>query len=54
MSVNSFPKDRDYRREVMQATAASGFAGGSMWFFYSKIFLLCEHYLLPSYFSLPN
>ncbi|XP_009699824.1 PREDICTED: WW domain-containing adapter protein with coiled-coil isoform X2 [Cariama cristata] len=28
MSVNSFPKDRDYRREVMQATAASGFAGG--------------------------
>lgn len=30
MSVNSFPKDRDYRREVMQATAASGFASGSM------------------------
>uniref|UniRef100_A0A8C6Y3H9 WW domain-containing adapter protein with coiled-coil n=1 Tax=Naja naja TaxID=35670 RepID=A0A8C6Y3H9_NAJNA len=28
MSVNSFPKDRDYRREVMQATAASGFATG--------------------------
>ncbi|XP_062363055.1 WW domain-containing adapter protein with coiled-coil isoform X4 [Cinclus cinclus] len=28
MSVNSFPKDRDYRREVMQATAASGFASG--------------------------
>uniref|UniRef100_A0A670J3T7 WW domain-containing adapter protein with coiled-coil n=1 Tax=Podarcis muralis TaxID=64176 RepID=A0A670J3T7_PODMU len=28
ISVNSFPKDRDYRREVMQATAASGFASG--------------------------
>ncbi|XP_070800569.1 WW domain-containing adapter protein with coiled-coil isoform X1 [Pituophis catenifer annectens] len=28
MSVNSFPKDRDYRREVMQATATSGFATG--------------------------
>ncbi|XP_021145708.1 WW domain-containing adapter protein with coiled-coil isoform X2 [Columba livia] len=28
MSVNSFPKDRDYRREVMQAAAASGFASG--------------------------
>uniref|UniRef100_A0A0F7Z7X4 WW domain-containing adapter protein with coiled-coil n=1 Tax=Crotalus adamanteus TaxID=8729 RepID=A0A0F7Z7X4_CROAD len=28
MSVNSFPKDRDYRREVMQTTAASGFASG--------------------------
>uniref|UniRef100_A0A8D0HM75 WW domain-containing adapter protein with coiled-coil n=1 Tax=Sphenodon punctatus TaxID=8508 RepID=A0A8D0HM75_SPHPU len=28
MSVNSFPKDRDYRREVMQATATSGFSGG--------------------------
>ncbi|KAF1479928.1 WW domain-containing adapter protein with coiled-coil, partial [Pygoscelis antarcticus] len=28
MSVNSFPKDRDYRREVMQATSASGFASG--------------------------
>uniref|UniRef100_F6QKM3 WW domain-containing adapter protein with coiled-coil n=1 Tax=Ornithorhynchus anatinus TaxID=9258 RepID=F6QKM3_ORNAN len=28
MAVNSFPKDRDYRREVMQATAASGFASG--------------------------
>nr|XP_051698045.1 WW domain-containing adapter protein with coiled-coil-like [Oryctolagus cuniculus] len=26
MAVNSFPKDRDYRREVMQATATSGFA----------------------------
>ncbi|XP_038131100.1 WW domain-containing adapter protein with coiled-coil [Cyprinodon tularosa] len=25
--VNSFPKDRDYRREAMQATAAPGFAG---------------------------
>ncbi|XP_061569292.1 WW domain-containing adapter protein with coiled-coil isoform X2 [Cololabis saira] len=25
--VNSFPKDRDYRREAMQATATSGFAG---------------------------
>ncbi|XP_041823493.1 WW domain-containing adapter protein with coiled-coil isoform X2 [Melanotaenia boesemani] len=25
--VNSFPKDRDYRRETMQATAATGFAG---------------------------
>ncbi|XP_066573929.1 WW domain-containing adapter protein with coiled-coil isoform X3 [Amia ocellicauda] len=24
--VNSFPKDRDYRREAMQATAASGFS----------------------------
>ncbi|RLW11444.1 hypothetical protein DV515_00001402, partial [Chloebia gouldiae] len=30
MSVNSFPKDRDYRREVMQATAASGFASGKI------------------------
>eukprot|EP00069_Balaena_mysticetus_P009314 bmy_06191T0 len=29
MAVNSFPKDRDYRREVMQATATSGFASGS-------------------------
>ncbi|XP_053116159.1 WW domain-containing adapter protein with coiled-coil isoform X4 [Hemicordylus capensis] len=28
MSVNSFPKDRDYRREVMQATTASGFGSG--------------------------
>uniref|UniRef100_A0A803TLR9 WW domain-containing adapter protein with coiled-coil n=1 Tax=Anolis carolinensis TaxID=28377 RepID=A0A803TLR9_ANOCA len=28
MSVNSFPKDRDYRREVMPATAASGFSSG--------------------------
>ncbi|XP_054516885.1 WW domain-containing adapter protein with coiled-coil isoform X6 [Pan troglodytes] len=28
MAVNSFPKDRDYRREVMQATATSGFASG--------------------------
>ncbi|XP_074125639.1 WW domain-containing adapter protein with coiled-coil [Sminthopsis crassicaudata] len=28
MAVNSFPKDRDYRREVMQTTATSGFAGG--------------------------
>lgn len=27
--VNSFPKDRDYRREAMQATAAPGFAGSS-------------------------
>ncbi|KAI1891382.1 hypothetical protein AGOR_G00143240 [Albula goreensis] len=25
--VNSFPKDRDYRREAMQATATSGFSG---------------------------
>ncbi|XP_029934796.1 WW domain-containing adapter protein with coiled-coil isoform X3 [Myripristis murdjan] len=25
--VNSFPKDRDYRREAMQASAASGFTG---------------------------
>uniref|UniRef100_A0A096LPM4 WW domain-containing adapter protein with coiled-coil n=1 Tax=Poecilia formosa TaxID=48698 RepID=A0A096LPM4_POEFO len=25
--VNSFPKDRDYRREAMQATAAPGFTG---------------------------
>ena len=29
MAVNSFPKDRDYRREVMQATTTSGFASGS-------------------------
>ncbi|MBZ3883950.1 WW domain-containing adapter protein with coiled-coil [Sciurus carolinensis] len=28
VAVNSFPKDRDYRREVMQATATSGFASG--------------------------
>ncbi|XP_070457464.1 WW domain-containing adapter protein with coiled-coil isoform X9 [Equus przewalskii] len=28
LAVNSFPKDRDYRREVMQATATSGFASG--------------------------
>ncbi|KAK2503417.1 hypothetical protein MC885_006551, partial [Smutsia gigantea] len=28
MAINSFPKDRDYRREVMQATATSGFASG--------------------------
>ncbi|XP_012870145.1 PREDICTED: WW domain-containing adapter protein with coiled-coil isoform X3 [Dipodomys ordii] len=28
MAVNSFPKDRDYRREVMQATATSGFPSG--------------------------
>lgn len=27
--VNSFPKDRDYRREAMQATAASVFTGSS-------------------------
>uniref|UniRef100_A0A3B3UVS7 WW domain-containing adapter protein with coiled-coil n=1 Tax=Poecilia latipinna TaxID=48699 RepID=A0A3B3UVS7_9TELE len=27
--VNSFPKDRDYRREAMQATAAPGFTGPS-------------------------
>ncbi|KAK5600926.1 hypothetical protein CRENBAI_006832 [Crenichthys baileyi] len=27
--VNSFPKDRDYRREAMQATAAPGFVGPS-------------------------
>uniref|UniRef100_A0A668AYA5 WW domain-containing adapter protein with coiled-coil n=1 Tax=Myripristis murdjan TaxID=586833 RepID=A0A668AYA5_9TELE len=27
--VNSFPKDRDYRREAMQASAASGFTGAS-------------------------
>lgn len=27
--VNSFPKDRDYRREAMQATATSGFSSGS-------------------------
>lgn len=33
MSVNSFPKDRDYRREVMQATSTSGFASGSKYFF---------------------
>ncbi|KAB0369969.1 hypothetical protein FD755_017931 [Muntiacus reevesi] len=26
MAVNSFPKERDYRREVMQAIATSGFA----------------------------
>ncbi|MGH0153108.1 UNVERIFIED_CONTAM: hypothetical protein FKN15_024324 [Acipenser sinensis] len=26
--VNSFPKDRDYRREAMQATATSGFSSG--------------------------
>ncbi|KAF7214458.1 WW domain-containing adapter protein with coiled-coil isoform X2 [Nothobranchius furzeri] len=25
--VNSFPKDRDYRREAMQSTAVTGFAG---------------------------
>uniref|UniRef100_A0A8C9CT21 WW domain-containing adapter protein with coiled-coil n=1 Tax=Peromyscus maniculatus bairdii TaxID=230844 RepID=A0A8C9CT21_PERMB len=29
LAVNSFPKDRDYRREVMQATATSGFTSGS-------------------------
>uniref|UniRef100_A0A8C8W2X9 WW domain-containing adapter protein with coiled-coil n=1 Tax=Peromyscus maniculatus bairdii TaxID=230844 RepID=A0A8C8W2X9_PERMB len=28
LAVNSFPKDRDYRREVMQATATSGFTSG--------------------------
>ncbi|XP_036309206.1 WW domain-containing adapter protein with coiled-coil isoform X3 [Pipistrellus kuhlii] len=28
MAVNSFPKDRDYRREVMQATATNAFASG--------------------------
>lgn len=33
MAVNSFPKDRDYRREVMQATATSAFASGSKYFF---------------------
>ncbi|KAA8581004.1 hypothetical protein FQN60_013962, partial [Etheostoma spectabile] len=27
--VNSFPKDRDYRREAMQASAAPGFTGSS-------------------------
>uniref|UniRef100_A0A7N8XA03 WW domain containing adaptor with coiled-coil a n=1 Tax=Mastacembelus armatus TaxID=205130 RepID=A0A7N8XA03_9TELE len=27
--VNSFPKDRDYRREAMQATATPGFTGSS-------------------------
>lgn len=27
--VNSFPKDRDYRREAMQASAAPGFTGAS-------------------------
>lgn len=27
--VNSFPKDRDYRREAMQATAAPGFTAAS-------------------------
>ncbi|XP_068603952.1 WW domain-containing adapter protein with coiled-coil [Brachionichthys hirsutus] len=26
-AVNSFPKDRDYRREALQASAASGFTG---------------------------
>ncbi|XP_055485165.1 WW domain-containing adapter protein with coiled-coil isoform X2 [Psammomys obesus] len=29
LAVNSFPKDRDYRREVMQAAATSGFTSGS-------------------------
>lgn len=33
MAVNSFPKDRDYRREVMQATATNAFASGSKYFF---------------------
>lgn len=27
--VNSFPKDRDYRREAMQASAAPGFTAAS-------------------------
>ena len=27
--VNTFPKDRDYRREAMQASAATGFTGAS-------------------------
>ncbi|KAG2458467.1 WAC protein, partial [Polypterus senegalus] len=29
VAVNIFPKDRDYRREAIQATAASGFSSGS-------------------------
>ncbi|XP_029444493.1 WW domain-containing adapter protein with coiled-coil [Rhinatrema bivittatum] len=28
LAINSFPKDRDYRREAMQATATSGFTSG--------------------------
>lgn len=27
--INSFPKDRDYRREAIQATATSAFTGSS-------------------------
>lgn len=48
MSVNSFPKDRDYRREVMQATTASGFASGSMCA--NKIFL-CQYSFSTSIFK---
>uniref|UniRef100_A0A0A0MSR1 WW domain-containing adapter protein with coiled-coil n=2 Tax=Homo sapiens TaxID=9606 RepID=A0A0A0MSR1_HUMAN len=39
MAVNSFPKDRDYRREVMQATATSGFASGII---PTSVFSNCE------------
>lgn len=30
--VNSFPKDRDYRREAMQASAASSFTAASKYY----------------------
>lgn len=38
--VNSFPKDRDYRREAMQASTASGFSAASESFFFFLLFAL--------------
>uniref|UniRef100_A0A3Q3G851 WW domain containing adaptor with coiled-coil a n=1 Tax=Kryptolebias marmoratus TaxID=37003 RepID=A0A3Q3G851_KRYMA len=40
--VNSFPKDRDYRREAMQATAAPGFAGPSKLCYNNQLHALFE------------
>uniref|UniRef100_A0A8C5CRH4 WW domain containing adaptor with coiled-coil a n=1 Tax=Gadus morhua TaxID=8049 RepID=A0A8C5CRH4_GADMO len=39
--VNTFPKDRDYRREAMQASAATGFTGASKFLFVVFLSFLC-------------
>lgn len=56
--VNSFPKDRDYRREAMQASTASGFTASSKYdsmilcFFPYAVSLCFALYLWCHFFSL--
>uniref|UniRef100_A0A665UUF8 WW domain-containing adapter protein with coiled-coil n=1 Tax=Echeneis naucrates TaxID=173247 RepID=A0A665UUF8_ECHNA len=52
--INSFPKDRDYRREAMQASAAPTGSSKSSAACYGGVVLVCSVFLFCFVFSFPS